>query len=267
MLNVGIIYRVVSPSGKSYIGQTTRTLRQRKNQHYRDAFKEKSNSKFSSAIRKYKDSLKWEILEESISKNLLNEKEREYVAKFDSYFNGYNCTPGGNQPGEFSKDTVERMIKAKLRGASHPFFGKPRSEETKRKISEANKGMKYPEEVRKKRSERLRGIKPICNFFGKKHSEETKKRISETHLGKSLSENVKHKISESKKGTQSGENNPFFGKKHSEDTKKKISENSKNRNAYAALKRFKEDIYNIQMQHSFSYKQAKEWYKMEKIKC
>ena len=67
--------------------------------------------------------------------------------------------------------------------SEHQFLhqkGKPRSEETKKKMSEAKKGNKYN--------------------LGKKHSEETKKKLSEAAKGKHLSEETKKKLSEAKKG-------------------------------------------------------------------
>ena len=72
------------------------------------------------------------------------------------------------------------------------------SEETKRKVSDANKGRTQSEETRKKRSEALKG-KPL--------SEETKRKMSEVRKGKS---------------------NAFYGKSHSEETKRKLSEKRQN---------------------------------------
>ena len=66
--------------------------------------------------------------------------------------------------------------------------GKPRSEEHKKKIAEANKGKpawnkgkKMSEETKKKNSEAHKG-KPAWNK-GKKHSEEAKKKMAESHKG------------------------------------------------------------------------------------
>ena len=53
--------------------------------------------------------------------------------------------------------------------------GKHRSEETKKKMSEANKGKHHTEETKKKMSEAMKG---------KKHSAESKKRMSESHKGR-----------------------------------------------------------------------------------
>ena len=82
--------------------------------------------------------------------------------------------------------------------------GKPRSDETKKKMRESLKVSMASEETRKKLSE---------SHKGKKLSEETKKKMSEANKGKKHSEETKRKISEGNKG-----------KIVSEETKRKISE-------------------------------------------
>jgi hypothetical protein len=62
-----------------------------------------------------------------------------------------------------------------------PFLGKKHTEESKRKMSEANKGEKN-------------------SFYGKTHSEETKKKISEAGKDRKHTEETKKKISDAKKG-------------------------------------------------------------------
>lgn len=86
----------------------------------------------------------------------------------------------------------------------HKGKKKPKSEETRRKLSEACKGKQ----------------KPPC-------SEETRRKLSEAHRGKKLSEETKRKMSEALKGKNKG-------KKLSEETKRKMSEARK---AYFARKR------------------------------
>jgi hypothetical protein len=85
--------------------------------------------------------------------------------------------------------------------------GKVRSDEFKKKCSEARKGVKLSEESKKKMSESRKGIKP---------SEETLKKLSEIRKGKKFSEEHKKKISESQKG-----------KKHSQQTLEKLKLNHK----------------------------------------
>lgn len=65
------------------------------------------------------------------------------------------------------------------RGESHPNFGKPLSEETRRKISEAHKGKKRSDEFKRKISEVHKG---------RKHSENSKRKISEAQPKKSIIE-------------------------------------------------------------------------------
>jgi group I intron endonuclease len=95
-------------------------------------------------------------------------------------------------------------------GEENSFYGKHHSEETKQKISKANKGRKYEdiefrkrlsnlrkkenlsEETLKKKSESILGCKNP--FYNKHHSQETKDLISKSKIGKNLSEDHKNKI-------------------------------------------------------------------------
>ena len=97
-------------------------------------------------------------------------------------------------------------------GKEHHLYGKHRSEETKKKISESHKGKKqkpFTEETKKKMRESHKGLH---------HSDETKKKIGDGNRGKIVSEEAKKKMSESWKGH-----------KHSEETKKKMSKSQQKR--------------------------------------
>ena len=64
----GIIYKATSPSGKVYIGQTTKSLDKRKNEHYNKAFNKNVkvyNYPISRAIRKYNNDIIHKELAES----------------------------------------------------------------------------------------------------------------------------------------------------------------------------------------------------------
>lgn len=65
------------------------------------------------------------------------------------------------------------------RGKLSPNYGKPLTEERKRKISQTLSGRVMPEETKKKISESMKGEKSIN--YGKTFSEETKRKISENH--------------------------------------------------------------------------------------
>jgi group I intron endonuclease len=93
----------------------------------------------------------------------------------------YNTAPGGNGGNLWGEKE------------KHPWFGKFRTEESKRKMSVSHKGR-------------------ITWMKGKTHSLETKIKMRENHAN------------------MSGENNPMYGKSLSEETKRKISVSLKSRN-------------------------------------
>lgn len=92
------IYKAISATtGKVYIGQTTQTLQERINQHNSHAYGHQYNYHFHNAIRKYgSEDFTYEIIEDGIeSTEVLNEREKYWIAYYDSYYNGYNSTLGG----------------------------------------------------------------------------------------------------------------------------------------------------------------------------
>ena len=76
--------------------------------------------------------------------------------------------------------------------------GKPKSEEHKKKISEAQKGKQLSEEHKKKISEAKKGEKHPN--YGKHFSEEYKKKLSEALKGHPVSEETRNKIGTANKG-------------------------------------------------------------------
>lgn len=124
--NIGIIYKYTSPDGNCYIGQTM-FPKKRQADHKRNALRG-DNNKFYNAIRKFGwDSFKYEVLytiiDDDIFKRqkILNKKEIYYIKKYDSFYNGYNSTIGGNQ----------------YSGELHPSFGKKLTEEHKKKLKDS----------------------------------------------------------------------------------------------------------------------------------
>lgn len=89
----GIVYKITNKvNGKSYIGQTRYTVEFRWKQHQH----KKDNTYFHNAIHKYGvENFSIEVLEEC-DVELLNSREIFYIAKFDTFSNGYNLTIGGN---------------------------------------------------------------------------------------------------------------------------------------------------------------------------
>lgn len=131
-----------------------------------------------------------------------------------------------------------------------------RTEEHRRKRSEIAKetnpwrGKHLPEETRRKMSVAQKGAKSY--WYGKHRSEETRRKISESHKGKHLSGETRQKLSEANRGRRKGkayeelygvekaletkkkigdsirgEKNPNFGNQFSMETKQKLSEAAK----------------------------------------
>jgi len=136
-----------------------------------------------------------------------------------------------------SEEHKRKLSEAK-KGENNPNYGKSASEETRRKKSEVMKGKNNPnygksasEETRRKKSEVMKG-KNNPNY-GKPLSEEHKRKLSEAHKGKTLSEEHKGKLSEARKG----EKNYFYGKTLSEEHKEKISQSNKGKTLSEEQKR------------------------------
>ncbi|GEM_PF-1928768 len=94
------IYKITSPSEKSYIGLTKSSIQERWRQHKRRAFDEDRNHPFYNAIRKYgPNSFKVELLDTAPNKPAAQKLERFYIAQQPLELS-YNISPGGEADGE-----------------------------------------------------------------------------------------------------------------------------------------------------------------------
>lgn len=96
---MGVIYRIVSPSGKAYYGQTSKSADKRWRKHQLAAEKgecKKACHAINRAIRKYGwENMVKEIVEECDNEKL-NEREIHWILEQKSlYPGGYNLTTGG----------------------------------------------------------------------------------------------------------------------------------------------------------------------------
>ena len=96
-----IIYKATSKTtGKVYIGQTHQTLEKRKSQHRSRAMTNYDpTNHFHNAIRKYGFSdFDFQIVEDNITNDEeLNTKEKYWIEYYNSYYDGYNSTLGGER--------------------------------------------------------------------------------------------------------------------------------------------------------------------------
>jgi group I intron endonuclease len=116
---MGLIYKISnSINEKIYIGKTCRSLETRWKEHLKDKDNcLKNHNKLYKAMNKYGiENFKIEVLEDNLLDEELGQKEREYIKLYDSYYNGYNCTFGGE--GEGIVD-IEKLKKLYFEGKSY----------------------------------------------------------------------------------------------------------------------------------------------------
>lgn len=103
---MGIIYKITNNiSGKSYIGQTRTSLAERMRRHYYVARTE-AKTGIDFAIQKYgKENFTVEVVCECKNEEL-DDKEKYYIQLYDTYYNGYNLTLGG-QDGSGQKVNID----------------------------------------------------------------------------------------------------------------------------------------------------------------
>jgi group I intron endonuclease len=154
---MGIIYCLTSPSGKKYVGQTTRTLEARLKEHikYNDC-----KSLYAAIVKYGIENFAIETLEQCPNEELDN-REKHYIHTLNTMCpNGYNIRSGGSN-GFHCEDSKKRMSESK-KGDKNHNFGKPRTDEAKKNISIAKAGENH-------------------HFFNKTFTEEHKIKLAKSH--------------------------------------------------------------------------------------
>lgn len=159
------VYKITSPSGKIYIGQSRDVIF--RISHYKN-MNCKGQPKLFYSLKKYGwDEHVFEIICECDINNL--NKLETYFIKFYDTFNtkhGMNLINGGGARKIFSDESKKKM--------SYNAKNRKYSKETRAKLSNALKGIKRSEETLKKMS--------LCKT-GLKHTNETKLKISKNKSG------------------------------------------------------------------------------------
>ena len=185
------VYRHLFPNGKSYIGITCTSLEKRFGLN--GSGYARHQRKMYRAIQKYGwNNIKHEIIERDInSLEEANSREQYWIKYYDSFYNGYNSTFGGEGTlgRQFSDEERER-ISRRVSGTGNPMYG---------------------------RSGKL------APNYGAKFSEEHKRLISEAQKGKIISESTKEKQSKiAKQRYKNKENHPMYGRKHKQESIKNM---------------------------------------------
>lgn len=153
-----------------YIGMTCRTVEERWESGYQ------GNPHFYRAIKKYgKDAFSHEVLAENLTKEEAERLERFYISEHNSTNRkiGYNIENGGYSIGKHSEETKRKISESQK--------GRKFTEEHRRNLSESHKGYVPSKEWREKTSARMKGNKYTLGYH---HTEETKRKMSEAHKGK-----------------------------------------------------------------------------------
>lgn len=184
---------------KKYIGQSV-NIERRFSQHKHLLKNGKhENEHLQRAWDKYgNDAFNFYILQECAEEEL-DELEVNYINMFNSTDRdcGYNFESGGRKNKRLSEESKAKISKANK--------GRKHTEEAKRKMSESRKGHYIsPENIRKLTEGRRRagfyadGLRRLSEFNkGKTLTEDTKRKISNTLKGITRSEETKRKMSES----------------------------------------------------------------------
>ena len=74
------------------------------------------NQPLKNDIDKYgEDAFTFDILEDGIISAFLHEREKYWIAKFDTFHNGYNLTTGGGSSTEVSEETRRKNLDVQKR--------------------------------------------------------------------------------------------------------------------------------------------------------
>lgn len=158
-----IIYKCTNlVDGKIYIGKSIHELKDRVFSHKRDyLYSKKVGQELIPLYQAFDEfgfeNFKWEVIEEVSDKVLLDQKEKYWIKKLNSFFlsgSGYNVNPGGSGGDNYKEN--------------------PRMNEIRSKISKGvRESDRWTEEKKAALSERLKGdknpmrINPQNSFFSK----------------------------------------------------------------------------------------------------
>jgi len=215
-----IIYKITNLiTTKVYIGQTIYSLAKRWSGH---CSKHSKCSHIAHSIQKYgKENFTVEEIDRALSKEELNEKELYWINFYNSRNPefGYNLLEGGDSKlhSDISKQKMSdsrtgiKLSEEHKKNIGLSGRGRIVTEETRRKISESNKGQtrrKWTEEEKRQIGERSRGRKQSQETIdkiikaqkGKKRkplTEEHRKKLSEIRKGRIVSPETREKIRQS----------------------------------------------------------------------
>lgn len=187
------IYKITSPTGKIYVGQSVNI--KRRFYHYKSISCKEQPRLYNSFIKHGVNNHTFEILE-LCDFHLLNIKERYWQEQFDcTGFNGLNCQLQKTHELKIEVSQETKNKHKKRCGINHPSFGKKRTLEQRQKMSIAQKKIKrkqMSDDTKKKLSVLRTGEKNA--MYGKEVSLNHRLKISIANTGKKHTEETKQKL-------------------------------------------------------------------------
>lgn len=155
-MKTGLIYLATCvATRRSYVGQTSQSLRLRRQQHEYEALTRKSDGckKFYRALRKYgADAFQWRVLAAEVPVADLDATEARLIAEMGSVDGGYNiCREGVTTRGLKLSDETRRRMSMAVRPSKSAI--------NRARLGAARRGMKFSAEWCKKIGDSKRGIK------------------------------------------------------------------------------------------------------------
>jgi group I intron endonuclease len=170
MNKIFTIYRATNvENGKVYVGFDS-DWPKRKNDHLKYSRTNKRCGHFNRAIKKHgEEKFVWDVLyQSSDGDHCLNTMENHFILENNSFgSSGYNMTLGGD--GRLGSKTSPETLRKLSLALKNP------SDETRLKMSLAQRGKTHTEETR---------LKISLGHTGLKHSDEAKRKMSLAKLGK-----------------------------------------------------------------------------------
>lgn len=180
-MSYSVYIHTSNTSGKSYIGVAKHGIEKRMTYHLWEADRG-SNFHFHRALRLYgEDDFTSGVLESGLTETEAFECEQFYIAKYDTFCNGYNMTEGGDRG----------PVKV---GSDNGMYGRKHTKEAKQKMSEKKKllsGEKHPQYGKVS----FRRGKTYEQIYGEEKAAELKENRRQSQLGRKRPHNT-------------GENNP-----------------------------------------------------------
>jgi hypothetical protein len=206
------IYTITSPTNKVYVGQSWNIEKRWKAYMGHSC---RDQTKIYNSLKKYG----WEAHKFDVVLELRDDISQDTLDCWEEYFYDLSKSQGcellnirlSGSRGKHSEESKKKMSTAQQKikrvGEKHPMFGKERSPETKRKLSESHKGKKLSEETKLKLSKINKGktysdatklkqsstMKKIHATYSEEKKKERGINISLSKIGKSRPDMLGHK--------------------------------------------------------------------------